>query len=45
MQKYVHYIYQNANKDKSVLLNGINVAVPIEGAKALLDEDFATLSY
>jgi len=35
----------NAKKDKSVLLNGINVAVPIEGAKALLNEDFATLSY
>ena len=35
----------NANKDKSVLLKGINVAVPIEGAKAILDKDYRVLSY
>jgi predicted peroxiredoxin len=35
----------NANKDKSVLLKGINIAVPIEGAKDLLNKDYRVLSY
>lgn len=35
----------NANKDKSVLLEGISVASPMEVAKLLLNKDFTTLSY
>ncbi len=35
----------NANKDKSVLLEGINVAKPAKVAEQLLNSDFTTLSY
>ena len=35
----------NAGKDKSVLLDGITVAKPMDVAKGLLNKDFQNLSY
>jgi len=35
----------NANKDKSVLLEGITVAKPMEVAKQLLNKEYQNLSY
>jgi len=35
----------NVNKDKSVLIEGITMATPANGAKELLDLDFQNLTY